>query len=120
MNPAVLYLLEYIQRGEAYIDCIAKTFESRNYICLITALLTVLAMKITFFSQTIYSELVGIAAGSLVIFLYYRFTKGKTIDHICTIQLGKIEVRGAGHFVNGSDFGIRPNFIISKQVAKIN
>ncbi len=29
---------EYVQRGEAYIDGIAKTFESRNYISLITAL----------------------------------------------------------------------------------
>ncbi|MCI2105788.1 MAG: YIEGIA family protein [Intestinimonas sp.] len=91
---------EYIQRGEAYIDGISKTFESRNYICLVTALLTVLVMKIVNFTDMRYTVLAGITTGVLVLFFCYYFTKGKTIGAICTAQLARIEVRGSELYVD--------------------
>jgi len=91
---------EYIQRGEAYIDGIAKTFESRNYISLVTALLTVLVMKLADLPNPLLNVALGVLTGLLVIFFCHRFTKGKTIDYICTVRLGKIEVRGSELYVD--------------------
>ncbi|MPM21797.1 hypothetical protein SDC9_68247 [bioreactor metagenome] len=91
---------EYIQRGAAYIDGISKTFESRSYICLVTALLTVLAMKLVDFPESLVNIAVGVLAGLLVIFFCHRFTKGKTIENICTVRQGKIEVRGSELYVD--------------------
>lgn len=91
---------EYVKRGEAYIDGIAKTFESRYYISLVTALLTVLIMKIINSAEIIISIIFGIAAGLIVIVFCYRFTKGKIIGHICTVKIGEIEVRGSELYVD--------------------
>ena len=91
---------EYVQRGEAYIDGIAKTFESRNYISLITALLVVLTMKIVNRPEMIINIILGIIAGLVVIYICYRFTKGKIIGHICKATIGKIEVRGSELYVD--------------------
>lgn len=91
---------EYIQRGAAYIDGISKTFESRSYISLVTALLTVLAMKLADFPEPLMNIAVGVLAGLLVIFFCHRFTKGKTIENICTVRQGKIEVRGSELYVD--------------------
>lgn len=92
---------EYTQRGDAYIDGISKTFESRNYISMVTSLISVLAMKIS--SSKSLSILIpcGILTGTFVLFLLYRFTKGKTIGDICSIHGGSIEVRGSELYVDG-------------------
>ncbi len=91
---------EYVKRGEAYIDGISKTFESRNYISLITALLTVLIIKIIGSSNMLIGIAAGIAAGILVLWLSYRFTKGKSVGQFCTITAGKIEVRESELYVD--------------------
>jgi len=91
---------EYVQRGDAYIDGIAKTFESRNYISLITALLSVLVMKIINRPEMIINVVFGIISGLLVIFLCYRFTKGKIIGHICKVRIGKIDVKDSELYVD--------------------
>lgn len=92
---------EYVKRGDAYIDGIAKTFESRNYISLVTSLATVLTMKLANSSEMIINVLFGSVVGLLVMFICYRFTKGKTIGHICTVSLGEIDVRGSELYVDG-------------------
>lgn len=92
---------EYTRRGEAYIDGISKTFESRNYISLITALATVLTMEILRRENIILAVLGGAIAGIIVMLLIYRFTKGKTVGDICSINPGKIEVRGSELYVDG-------------------
>ena len=91
---------EYVQRGDAYIDGISKTFESRNYISMITALLTVLVIKIINRPEMALNIVFGIITGSLVLFFSYRFTKGKTIGHICTVKIGKIDVRCSELYVD--------------------
>ena len=92
---------EFTQRGEAYIDGIAKTFESRNYISLITSMITVLVMEILKRSNTLLQIICGAAAGTITMLLIYRFSKGKTIGDICEIAPGKIEVRGSELYVDG-------------------
>lgn len=91
---------EYTRRGEAYIDGISKTFESRNYIALITSLMTVLVMKIVAHPNMAVNVLAGISAGFIVMYTCYRFTKGKTLAHICKVSIGKIDVRGSELYVD--------------------
>lgn len=91
---------EYAQRGEAYIDGIAKTFESRNYISLVTSLLSVLVMKIINRPEIIIDVVSGILSGLLVILFCYRFTKGKIIGDICKVQIGKIDVKNSELYVD--------------------
>lgn len=92
---------EYVRRGEAYIDGISKTFESRNYISMITALLSVLTIKILNFAELPIKIVAGILAGIIVLFLSYRFTKGKNVGQFCSVVIGKIEVRGSELYVDG-------------------
>lgn len=91
---------EYVKRGEAYIDGISKTFESRNYISLITALLSVLIIKIIGSGNMLINIAAGIAAGIIVLYISYRFTKGKSVGHFCTVSIGNIEVRGSELYVD--------------------
>jgi hypothetical protein len=92
---------EYTQRGEAYIDGIAKTFEGRNYISLLTALFTVLAMKLFYTNNLLIDCSIGFATGILLIYLMNSFTKGKTVGDICTITEGTITVEQSELFVDG-------------------
>ncbi len=85
---------EYTKRGEAYIDGIAKTYEARNYISLLTYLVTVLVMKIAGIQNIFLSVLLGLAVGLISIYLMKWVTKGKTVGDICTVKPGKIEVEG--------------------------
>lgn len=92
---------EYTKRGAAYIDGIAKTYEARNYISLLTSLITVLAMRIFYSGNLLIDGAVGFVAGALTIWLLRRFTKGKTVGDICTITEGKITVEQSELFVDG-------------------
>lgn len=91
---------EFAERGDAYIDGIAKTFESRNYISLVTAVFTVLVIKLINLPNMILSILIGIAAGFLAMFFCYRFTKGKNVGQICEVKIGKIDIRGSELYVD--------------------
>ena len=92
---------EYTERGEAYIDGIAKTFESRNYISLITSLVTVLVIKIVGSDNTAVMVFCGGGAGAVFIYFGYWFTKGKTVAHICRVKPGEIKVEGSELYVDG-------------------
>lgn len=91
---------EYTQRGAAYIDGIAKTYEARNYISLLTSLLTVLAMKILYTDNFVVNCIIGFATGLVSIYIFKTFTKGKTIGDICEISEGKITVKDSELFVD--------------------
>ncbi len=92
---------EYTQRGAAYIDGIAKTYEARNYISLLTALFTVMAMKIFYTDNLFVDSLIGFVTGLIAIFIFKTFTKGKTIGDICDVAEGKITVEHSELFVDG-------------------
>ena len=92
---------EYVKRGHAYIDGIAKTYESRNYISLLTSLVTVLVMKIAGVENIWLSACLGLAAGLICIYLLKWTTKGKTVGDICTVKPGEIKVDGSELYVDG-------------------
>lgn len=91
---------EYAERGKAYIDGISKTFESRNYISLLTAFISVLIMKIVGLGIVWIGIASGLITGSLVMYLCLRFTKGRTIGQVYDISLGRIDVRGSELYVD--------------------
>lgn len=92
---------EYTKRGDAYIDGIAKTYEARNYISLLTSLFTVFVMKILFTDQLFLNCLIGIVTGLTIIYFLQRFTKGRTVGDICTVSEGKITVEQSELYVDG-------------------
>jgi hypothetical protein len=96
---------EYTKRGAAYIDGIAKTFESRNYISLMTALATVFVMKIIPTQNMFLLVSCGAVAGIAVMYFIYWFTKGKTVGDICSIKIADIEVKGSELYADGMFVG---------------
>lgn len=91
---------EYTYRGKAYIDGIAKTFEARNYISLLVALVTSITIKLVPVKGWV-GIIIGIAVGLLLLFVLVRISKGKTIGDIAQVKPGKIEVKGSELFVDG-------------------
>lgn len=87
-------------RGNAYIDGISKTFEARNYICLLTSLGTVAVLYLVGSERVWINTAIALATGSVLIVSMVRLTKGKCIGDICTLDYGKIEVRGSELFVD--------------------
>jgi uncharacterized membrane protein YeaQ/YmgE (transglycosylase-associated protein family) len=77
---------EFVPRGSAYIDGIAKTFESRNYTSLVVAFICVLAMVLIPGHRMLIDVPAGVIAGFLLIFVLKRFTKGKTLGDIADIK----------------------------------
>jgi uncharacterized membrane protein YeaQ/YmgE (transglycosylase-associated protein family) len=98
---AELEKTEYTKRGAAYIDGISKTFESRNYISLITALASVMIMKIIPSKNMLLLIFCGAVVGFLVMFYIYRFTKGKTVGDICTVKVADFQIKGSELYVEG-------------------
>lgn len=91
----------FAPRGSAYIDGISKTFEARNYISLLTSLGTVLILYLTGSEQLWINVAIALITGIVLILLMMRLTKGKCIGDICTLDYGKVEVRGSELFVDG-------------------
>jgi len=91
----------YSPRGSAYIDGISKTFEGRNYISLLTALGTVLALYVVSFENISLNIVIALFVGTVLIFSMVRFTKGKCIGDICDLHYGQIEVKGSELYVDG-------------------
>ncbi len=92
---------EYTERGAAYIDGIAKTYEARNYISLLTSFFTVLAMRLCYTGILFADCLIGLAAGLIVLFFLQALTKGRTVADICDIAPGAITVAGSKLYVDG-------------------
>ncbi len=78
---------ELIPRGTAYIEGIAKLFEARNYLALLTALITSLIYY--------YSDLLWAVIGG-VVFAYtlHYFMQGITIAEIAEIKIVPLNIKG--------------------------
>lgn len=92
---------EFTPRGDAYIDGISKTFESRNYFALVVSICTAAAMQIYKPQMRILDIVLGIVVGFVVLLVLKRFSKGKQVGDIAIIQEGKIEVKESELFVDG-------------------
>ncbi len=92
---------EYSKRGAAYIDGIAKTYESRNYLSLLTSLFVVLVLSIVSADSLVINMITAAVSGFCMIYFLTRMTKGKCIGDICNIKEGKITIDHSDLFVNG-------------------
>ncbi len=95
---------EYTSRGEAYIDGIAKIFESRNYIALMVSFTTGLTitliqnlMDVPAWIQVVSGSIVGL----LLFYVLKKFTQRYKVRDIATVTEGKIEINGSDLYVNG-------------------
>ena len=91
---------EFAYRGDAYIDGIAKTFESRNYFSLIVALGCGITIQIVNSKSDLVNILSGTIVAFIIIYILKRFSKGKTIGDIAEVKEGKIEVKNHELFVD--------------------
>lgn len=90
---------ELVPRGKAYIEDIAKAFESRNYVAMLTALITSLCTQLYIIlintnSKFYIQYLVGGIVGLICIVILSRITKGKIIKDIAEVKQGKINFKG--------------------------
>ncbi len=72
-----------IKRGSDYIEGIAKVFEARNYLCMLTALLSSGATQI-------WNWYIGIPVAVICIFFSIKFMAGSRIGQIADISEGKV------------------------------
>ncbi|WZL72277.1 YIEGIA domain-containing protein [Clostridiaceae bacterium 35-E11] len=91
MEKETLLSLEgqsYAPRGHAYIDGIAKTFESRNYIVMIAALGTTVTTFIlkNFINNKWIVIGTSMIVGFIIIVLLKTYTKGHTLKDIITVE----------------------------------
>lgn len=80
---------ELVPRGAAYIEDIAKAFESRNYLAMLTSLIT--SAVVEFFKKPLW----GIFAGLAVIFILSFFTKRKRLGDIAVVRPAEIFFDGS-------------------------
>lgn len=91
---------EFTPRGDAYIDGIAKTFESRNYFALVVSICTGIAMNMYKPPMLILDIGLGILVGLVVFFILKQFSKGKTVGDIAKVKEGKIGIKESELFVD--------------------
>ena len=92
---------EFTKRGSAYIDGIAKTYESRYYISLITALVVVLALELLHREDILSNVAAALLVGFAVIAVLRALTKGKCVGDICRISEGEMTMEGSELYVDG-------------------
>lgn len=85
--------MELVRRGATYIEGIAMVFEGRNYLVIMSALITsmfAILLNVWF----------GIAAGLLTLLVVVKLKSGKSISHIATVEPGEVRVDGPDLFVS--------------------
>ncbi|SJZ58878.1 YIEGIA domain-containing protein [Selenihalanaerobacter shriftii] len=87
--------VELVKRGEAYINGIAKSFEARNYIVIITSLVTTGTLE---FMKTSYPILeIGLAVilGIMTPYLIDKWTKDQVVGDVAEVK--KVTLKFDGH-----------------------
>ncbi len=80
-------LTELVPRGEAYIEGIAKLFEARNYLALLTSLATSL---LYYYSNFI----IAIIGGGIIGYILHWFMKGASVGDIAEIEIVELNFKG--------------------------
>ncbi|WP_139994661.1 YIEGIA family protein [Paenibacillus paridis] len=85
--------MELVGRGSTYIEGIAMVFEGRNYLVIMTALLTSL------FGIMI-NVWIGIVAGAISLIIVEKLKSGKAIAHIAAVETARVRVDGPDLYVD--------------------
>lgn len=86
---------ELVPRGDCYIEDIAKTFEARNYIAMLTALITSLS---TFYFR---NAGVGLGFGAATFLIIQYLLRGQSVKDIAEVVEGEITFEGPLMKVDG-------------------
>ena len=94
---------ELVPRGTAYIEDIAKAFEARNYMVIITALMTSIAIYTAYQIQLpkLAQVMAGVITGLLVMILLKTMLRRQSIAEIADVKVEKINFEGPLLTVNG-------------------
>lgn len=84
--------LELIPRGKDYIEGIARTFEGRNYLAMLSAFTTAFATQVglTFAN----GWWLGVVVGFLTLLISHRYMSGMVIGHICQVEPAELYFKG--------------------------
>lgn len=89
---------EYVPRGNAYIDGLAKGFESRNYVSLLVALITTTVGYLL--PAPIWLRVgSGILAGMLFFYFIGRITVHRTIGDLARVETAPLTFKGGDLYV---------------------
>ena len=94
---------ELVPRGTAYIEDIAKAFEARNYMVMLTSLSTSLAINTSnLLKVNINMQIaIGFIFGAITMFVLKKFLTRQLIGEIAEVKPGKISFDGPLLIVNG-------------------
>lgn len=84
---------ELVSRGATYIEGIAMVFEGRNYLVIISSL-------ITSFFASVFSLWWGLAASVVVLIGVAKFKSGKQLQHIAEVKEGTVKMIGPDLYVD--------------------
>ena len=85
--------LELVSRGATYIEGIAMVFEGRNYLVIMSSLVTSLF-------AILLNVWIGIIAGIVMLFVVMKLKSGKSISHIATVEPAVVRVEGPDLYVS--------------------
>jgi hypothetical protein len=77
-----------VERGNDYIEGIAKVFEARNYLCMITALISSAVTQI-------WSWPLGVVIGLVCILISLKLMAGRQLSEIIDVTSGKVYFNGS-------------------------
>lgn len=90
---------ELVSRGTAYIENIAKVFEARNYLAMLTSFVTSIVLQLTHFSYT-YRLLLGVLAGFLCMFTLGKLIHWRKVKDIAEVVPCQLRFEGPNLFVD--------------------
>jgi hypothetical protein len=85
--------MELVPRGTAYIEGIAMVFEGRNYLVMLSSILTTA-------STIIFHWWIGILVGVFSLLIDRIFMSGQNIGHIASVQQAEVRMEGENLFVD--------------------
>ncbi|WP_139489660.1 YIEGIA family protein [Brevibacillus dissolubilis] len=83
---------ELVPRGKTYIEGIAQLFEGRNYLVILSSMVTTLA-------TVLYNWWGGVIAGILTVLIARLFKSGKNLAHIVSVDHAEVRVDGPDLYV---------------------
>lgn len=95
---------ELVTRGPAYIEGIARVFEARNYLAMVTSATATIGFYVTkaFTDSWVVIVVVTVIAGVCAIALLSRAMRGPTVSDIASVHPAKIEFDGPTLVVDGN------------------
>lgn len=85
---------ELIPRGKDYIEGIARTFEGRNYLAMLSAFATAFATQV---GLAVFTNgwWLGVIVGIITLLISHSFMSGRVIGDICQVEPAKLYFKGA-------------------------